>query len=210
MQCAAVLLLEVGYQSRHTNDNQASITNDIQKLISWLHAMQQNDPVADRAYHVVRRILENVAPFLQDKATELLADVVANSALDAQRHKHFTARHVNQSTGLDWSQGNFFDGSASVTGHQYYPQGINQNYSGTAQSTQDHALDGGYSFDDLQMSGTFGNPFVNNWDEGVPFSGVQNLWFNSIPDTTTDQEEDLSNMNLYPGSNMQQRYEEQQ
>lgn len=74
MQCAAVLLLELGYQSRHAKDNNAEITSDIQKLMNWLHTMQQDNPVAERAHHVMRRILQNVAPALQEKAAELLAE----------------------------------------------------------------------------------------------------------------------------------------
>jgi hypothetical protein len=209
MQCAAVLLLEVGYQSRHKKDNNASITADIQRLVKLLHVMQQNNPVAQRAYHVVRRILQNVAPVLQDKATELLAEGVADSASDGRTPRRPVTPYGDQSTSFDWTQSDIFDGSASMTGHQYYPQSTDQNYYGTAQSTQDHSMYGTYLLEDLQLSVTFGNPFINNWDEGMPLAGVQNLWYNSGT-YPADQQEDLSDMNLYPVSNVEQGHQQQQ
>ncbi|KAF1925796.1 uncharacterized protein M421DRAFT_231773 [Didymella exigua CBS 183.55] len=209
MQCAAVLLLEVGYQSRQTKDNNASITADIQKLINWLQVMQQNDPVAERAYYVVRRILQNVAPVLQEKAIELLAESVASSAADMQIPKRPATAYGRQSTSLDWAQGNFFDGSASATGHQYYAERTDQNYYGTGQFPQDVSPYGSFPLEDLQLSGTFGNPFVNNWDEDMPLAGVQNPWHNPLT-SSTDQQDDLSNMNLYPVSNVDQGHQQGQ
>jgi hypothetical protein len=196
MQSAAVLLLEMGYQTRHLKDNNASITADIQKLIKWLHAMQQNDPVAERAHHVVRRILQNVAPSLQAKAAELLDEGgLQPGFLDTPRG--------GQNTGISWAQGNLFDGSASVSGHQYYPHSTDQRYFGTAQWSQGYSSYGNLPLDDLQLSGTFGNPFINSWDEGVPLAGIQNQWYNTGT-AAVDPEEDTGDINLYPGANGEQ------
>ena len=77
MQCAAVLLLELSYRTQHMKDPSADITSDIQKLIAWLHALGQNDPCADRAYWVLQRILQDVAPHFRSKADELLTQGLA-------------------------------------------------------------------------------------------------------------------------------------
>lgn len=205
MQCAAVLLLELGYQSRHIQDNNAQITTDIQKLINWLHAMQRNDPVAERAYHVMRRILQNVAPALQPKAAELLTEGLASEAADEQSFMPFVTPHKDQHYDVNWAQGDFFDGSASVTGHQYYSQGTNHNRQDTTQPSQDHWMYGSYPPDDLQMSSAFGNPFINYWDEGVPLIGTQNLWYNQgFP--SANMPEDLSDMDLFPTPYMEQQH----
>jgi choline dehydrogenase-like flavoprotein len=203
MQCAAVLLLEMGYQTRHVKDNNASITADIQKLINWLHAMQHNDPVAARAHHVVRRILQNVAPILQDKAAELLDEGLATSVSNAQTSGFLDTSRGGRNTGVDWAQVNLVDGSASVSGHQYYPHSADQDYFGTAQASQGHPTYGNYSLDDLQLSGTFGNPFINSWDEVIPLAGIQDQWHNTGT-AAVNHEGDIEDMNFFPGSNEEQ------
>lgn len=203
MQSAAVLLLEIGYQTRHVEENNASITADIQKLIVWLQAMQHNDPVAERAYHVVRRILQSVAPILQDKAAELLDEGQAYSVSDAHTPRTSDTPHGGQDTGVNWAQGNLFDGSASVSGNQYHPQSADQSYFDTAQSSQGYSAYGNYSLDDLQLSGTFGNPFINSWDEGIPLAGIQNPWYNAGT-AAVGHEDDIGSMSLFPGTNGEQ------
>ena len=201
MQCAAVLLLEMRYQTRHVKDNNASITDDVQKLIKWLHAMQQNDPVAERAHHVVRRILQNVAPIMQDKAAELLDEGPAASVSNSQPPGFLGTPHGGQNTGVDWAQGNLSDGSASVNGHQYCPRSADQDYFGTAQSAQGYPAYANYPLNDLQLYGTFGNPFINSWDEGIPLTGIQNQWYNPCAAAAVSHKEDIGAMNLFPGSN---------
>jgi hypothetical protein len=188
MQCAAVLLLELRYQSQHTKEDNAPITADIQKLLSWLHVMQQNDPVAERAYFVMRRILQSVAPVLQFKAAELLTEGLAAG----ESFRPGITPHKDEGASLNWAQGDFFDGSASVTGHQYYPQDIDQNYYNTAQVSRDNSMYGNYPLKDFQMQSAFGNPFSNSWDE-------QNLWYDSHF-SSIDTPRDLSDMQLYPTS----------
>jgi len=209
MQCAAVLLLEIGYQAQHTKDDNASITADIQKLINWLHVMRQNDPVAGRAHHVVRRILQNVAPVLQDKAAELLDSGSADSASNRQIPGFHDISHGVQNDVVDWAQGNLFDGSASVSGHQYYPQDVDQSSFGSAQPSQDYSAYRDNARDNLRLSGTFGNPFINNWDESIPLGGIQSPWYNAST-LQANQEEDIGDMNLCPGSNVEQFRPQQQ
>ncbi|KAF3048640.1 hypothetical protein E8E11_007367 [Didymella keratinophila] len=209
MQCAAVLLLEIGYQAQHTKDDNASITADIQRLINWLHVMRQDDPVAGRAHSIVRRILQNVAPILRDKASELLDKGSADSASNRQTPGFHDASQGNQNNIVDWAQGNLFDGSASVKGHQYYPQDVDQSSFGSAQPSQGHSAYGDDPLADLWLSGTFGNPFINSWDESIPWGGIQSPRFNAST-LQANQEQDIGDMNLYPGSNVEQVHPQQQ
>ncbi|KAF2625798.1 hypothetical protein BU25DRAFT_345214 [Macroventuria anomochaeta] len=209
MQCAAVLLLEVGYQNRHTKDNNAEITSDIQKLMKWLHAMQPNDPCADRAYHVVRRTLQNVAPALQSKATELLTEGEGSEAADGQSFRPFVSPYRQQQANTNWAQGDFSDGSASVTGHQYYSQASNQDYQDTTQSPRHHSMYGSLPFEDIHMLNTSGNPSINNWDEGVPWAGMQNLWYNPSF-SSANMPEDVGDMDLLSTSYTEQEHHQQQ
>ena len=55
MQSVPVLLLEMAYGENHLKDEKADIITCNKKMIKWLRAMQVNDPIAARAYHVVRQ-----------------------------------------------------------------------------------------------------------------------------------------------------------
>ena len=178
MQCAAVLLLELGYQTQHTKDAGADITSDIQKLIAWLHAMGQNDPCADRAYWVLQRILQDVAPHLRSKANELLTQGLANKNPSELSSSSF-ASPLQQSDSNMCSESQPFDDQSPAMGHPYYSQSSGQDY-------QEQMFPGsGYPpYDNTDLGGTrifnmFGNPFVNTWDEHMPLSGLQYLWANS-------------------------------
>lgn len=175
MQCAAVLLLEAGYQNQHTQDNNSEITSDIQKLIVWLHAMGQNDPCADRAYGVLQRILNDVAPFLRSKAKELLTAGAASKDLAEQAHDSFAPPFSQQGTSSDWAQGELFNGSDQLTGHMYYPQTSEQTYQDTSFPLAGWSTYDSMPFDNMRMPNVFGNPFINNWDEAMPLSSLQNL-----------------------------------
>lgn len=196
MQCTAVLLLEAAYQDRHTEKHNDEITADIRKLMSWLHAMEKNDPVARRAYEVVRKILRNVAPVLAAKATELLNEYPENNQ-DAGAHAFdgFTPPHKQQS-GAGWAQGNHFHSTTPTTGHQYYPSqqttGLDQNHTST--SAYDDSTYANSSTGHYHMSSTFGNPFLNSWDEGPPVIDMHNIWH--TPAFNNDYPEDLSDMDL--------------
>ena len=178
MQCAAVLLLELGYRTQHTEDPSADITSDIQKLIAWLHSLGQNDPCADRAYWVLQRILQDVAPHLRSKANELLTQGLAGKNASELLSSSF-ATPLQQSDSNVWSESQPFDGQAPEMGHPYYLQSSGQEY-------QEQMLYGsGYppydntGLGDTRIFNTFGNPFVNTLDEHMPLSGLQTLWSNS-------------------------------
>jgi hypothetical protein len=72
MQSVAVLLLELSYSGQGMKKENSSVIPSISKLIRWLKAMQDNNPVAARAYGVVREILGSSAPVFQIKVNELL------------------------------------------------------------------------------------------------------------------------------------------
>jgi hypothetical protein len=178
MQCAAVLILELGYRTQHTKDPSADITSDIQKLIAWLHTMGQNDPCAYRAYWVLQRILQDVAPHLRSKANKLLTQGLAGkNALELSSSSF--ALPWQQSDSNMWSESQPFDDQAPAMGHPYCLQSSVQNF-------QEQILPGsGYppydntGLGDTRIFNTFGNPFVNTWDEHMPLNGLQNLWSNS-------------------------------
>ncbi|XPS68919.1 hypothetical protein M3J09_001199 [Ascochyta lentis] len=195
MQCTAVLLLEVAYQGRQTENNNAEITGDIQKMISWLRAMQNNDPVADRAYQVVRKILHGAAPALHAKSKELLKHVSADhQTADGQASENPDSLYTPQS-GSGWAQNEFPSGSTSVNDQQYYitQQATNQQHLPAPSSSYDQSMHLNYPAAHYQMPSTFANPFLNSWDEGPPVVDMQNVWptFNY-----SNYPEDLSDMNL--------------
>ena len=159
-------------------DPSADITSDIQKLIAWLHALGQNDPCADRAYWVLQRILQDVAPHFRSKADELLTQGLAGKDALELSSSSF-ASPLQQSDSNTWAESQPFDDQLPATGHPYYSQFSGHDY-------QEQILPGSEypSYDDTGRGGTrifntFGNPFVNTWDEHMPLSGLHNLWSNS-------------------------------
>lgn len=200
MQCIAVLLLEAAYQGRHTKRHNDLITRDIRKLMSWLRAMDNNDPVASRAHGVIRKILHNVAPVLASKATKLLKEDSADHSTDGPHSRGF-AQPQKQQSGPGWAQGEFFDGTTPMTGQHYYPtqQTTSQQNSHASTSAPHHQssyadVSAGQSMGQYHMPSTFGNPFLNSWDEWPPVVDMHNLWYPSNYDGSLP--EDLSDMDL--------------
>jgi hypothetical protein len=177
MQCAAVLLLELGYRTQHTKDPSADITSDIQKLIAWLHAMGKKDPCADRAYWMLQRILQDVAPHLRSKANELLTQGLAGKDALELSSSSFVPP-LQQSDSEMWSEGQPFDDRAPP-GHPYYLQSSGQDYQEQIFPGSEYPLYDNTGLGGTRVFNTFGNPFVNTWDEHMPLSGLQNLWSNS-------------------------------
>jgi hypothetical protein len=178
MQCAAVLLLELGYRTQHTEDPSADITSDIQKLITWLHAMGQSDPCADRAYWVLQRILRDVAPHLRSKANKLLTQGLAGKNALEPSSSSF-ASPLQQSDSNMWSESQSFDDQAPAMGHPYYLQSSGQDYQEQIFPGSEYPLYDNTGLGGTRVFNTFGNPFVNTWDEHMPLNGLQNLWSNS-------------------------------
>ena len=178
MQCAAVLLLELGYRTQHTKDPSADITSDIQKLIAWLHAMGKNDPCADRAYWVLQRILQDVAPHLRSKANELLTQGLAGKDASELSSSSFVPP-LQKSDSNMWSESQPFDDRAPAMGHPYYLQSSDQDYEEQTFPGSGYPLYDNTGLGSTRVFNTFGNPFVNTLDEHMPLSGLQNLWSNS-------------------------------
>ncbi|KAH9861476.1 hypothetical protein J1614_011223 [Plenodomus biglobosus] len=82
MQSLAALLLETVIRGKNAKGE----TNHyhigcIRKLIRWLRAMGAHDEVAERAHHVILKILNSFDASLQSQATEILAE-------DVEDHDH--------------------------------------------------------------------------------------------------------------------------
>ena len=196
MQCAAALLLEVAYQGRHTEENNASITSDIQKLMKWLRAMRHNDPVASRAYDVVRRILHNTSPVLHTKAEELLHESPTPQQPPGQHSSAaFLSPHKQDFTSV-WSKGEFYSEPELSSSHTYYAteQTPNLDQSRVSTSAYDQSTYASIPAEQYRMPSTFGNPFLNKWDEGPPVVDMYNFWNTSGYDGNFP--EDLSDMDL--------------
>lgn len=207
MQCIAVLLLETANQEGHTEEHVSKITADIKKLMTWLRAMKSNDPVARRAYHVVRKILHNAAPALRHRAEELLDESTANrQVVDDQAFEGFGSTYT-QSSDPNWAQGEFFSGISPTTGHHYYPseQASSQHQGYAPSSSIDQSIYPDFPIEQYRMPSTFGNPFLNSWDEGPPVTDIHNLWLH--PSFVGNSLEDLGDMNLLAMTNGPQHYQ---
>ncbi|CAN9473366.1 unnamed protein product [Alternaria alternata] len=172
MQSTAVLILEMTYRSMNTESSEPSMVASIRKLIRWLSAMRHNDPVAARAHHVVKEILERFAPALQSQADELLDLYEEETAgLDAHQHHHIP---YNAQQTAEVSQENFclnpVDTSSTFDSwtSQYYP----------LDNLPEHqdSLDPFYLPDEPTVPMSFGNPFFTNFDHGSSFVDMQSLW----------------------------------
>lgn len=172
--------------------------------MNWLHTMQQDDPVAERAHRVMRRILQNVTPALQEKAAELLIEGQASKSINEQSFKPPVATQ-NFHNDPSWAHGEFNDRTGSFTGRQHFPQDLQQHFQDTTQySTQDFSMYGSNHIENAHMSGTFGHPFTNAWDQGMPLTGLDYAWYN--PDfCSANVPEDMSGMQLFSGTNIEEQ-----
>ncbi|KAI4953081.1 hypothetical protein J4E86_006620 [Alternaria arbusti] len=172
MQSVAVLLLEMAYEGKHLKDERDDILTCIKKMIRWLRAMKVSDPVAARAHDVVYKILNTCAPALREQVKELIADDTGWTSQPAK-----PTRSAPQSTSWEEMPPNF-------------PPPL----------SQDHFMDPllPYPLPEQQpTSFAFGNPFMTNFDQGVPLVDMQQLWWQSAP---------LSHLNFNPSAmNMSQQ-----
>ncbi|CAN9468908.1 unnamed protein product [Alternaria alternata] len=172
MQSTAVLILEMTYRSMNTESSEPSMVASIRKLIRWLSAMRHNDPVAARAHHVVKEILERFAPALQSQADELL-DLYEEETAELDAHQHHHIPYNAQQT-AEVSQENFclnpVDTSSTFDSwtSQYYP----------LDNLPEHqdSLDPFYLPDEPTVPMSFGNPFFTNFNHDSPFVDMQSLW----------------------------------
>lgn len=195
MQCVAVLLLEIANKPEQTEEYICQIVGDIKKLMGWLQIMQNNDPVARRAHDVVRNILHNAAPALRHKAEQLLDESLANRQAAEQEVERFDSTYT-QPSDSGCARDKFSSGTWPTTGYHNYPSGE------TASQHQDYApslsahqsMHANFPTEHYRMPSTFGNPFLNSWDEGPPVTDMHNIWpHSSFTEITLD---DLSYMDL--------------
>ncbi|KAI4694813.1 hypothetical protein J4E81_006414 [Alternaria sp. BMP 2799] len=183
----SVLLLEMAYEGKHLKDEREDIMGCIKKMIRWLRAMKTNDPVAARAHDVVYKILNTCAPALREQVKELIADDTEWTSQPAQ-----PARSARPSTFTSQST------SWDTTGATGYSQELPPNF--PPPLSEAHFMDPLLSYPmpaQQPTSFAFGNPFMTNFDQGVPLIDMQQLWWQSAP---------LSNLGLYPSEmNMSQQ-----
>ena len=211
MQSIAVLILEMTYRKRDMESSEPSMVVSVRKLIRWLRAMRHNDPVAARAHHVIKGIFKRCAPALRSQADELLALYEEGTPEpDAYQHHHMpynaqqTAQVPRESFQLhSIDTGGTFGSQPS----QYYPLDNLPGY-------QDN-FDPFYLPDEPIVPMPFGNPFFTNFDHGVPFVNMQDLW--NPPGYLNAFDPNLSHVNISQdghdgehGSNVEHPPEQQQ
>lgn len=169
----------------------------IKKMIRWLRAMKANDPVAARAHDVVYKILNTCAPALREQVKELIADDTVWTSQPAQ-----PARSGGSSTFTSQSS------TWNAPGATGYSQEMPPNF--PPPLSQDHFMDPllQYPLPGQQpTSFAFGNPFMTNFDQGVPLVDMQQLWWQSAP--LSNLTFNPSEMNLSQQQLMQQQMQQQ-
>ncbi|KAI4947324.1 hypothetical protein J4E91_006676 [Alternaria rosae] len=197
MQSLAVLLLEMAYEGKHLKDEREDIMACIKKMIRWLRAMKANDPVAARAHDVVYKILNTCAPALREQVKELIADDTVWTSQSAQ-----PARSGGSSTFTSPSS------TWNAPGATGYSQEMPPNF--PPPLSQDHFMDPLLQYPlpvQQPTSFAFGNPFMTNFDQGVPLVDMQQLWWQSAP--LSNLTFNPSEMNLSQQQLMQQQMQQQ-
>lgn len=183
MQAVAVLLLKMSYEYQDFESSDPTMAEAIKKLLRWLRAMRLSDPVASRAYDVVRKILKNCAPSIQSRANELLALhedpgplAWANHGLkgpfdsDHLASPSFGGDMYGPSHRPDAVAGSSFERSQGVDDLPGFPDDMNAYF------PTDHHI----------PSMTFGTPFYTNFDQGAPVMHMQDLWGNTVSGNAYD------------------------
>lgn len=177
MQSVAVLLLDIAYKAGSTKaKNNRKIMLDLKKLMDWLRAMQHSDPVAARAYQVVRKIIKNSGPSFHDMTHVLLTeDAIVDSGVqpssrnDSHGEKEFELRQGNA-----WPQEENVatpTAAPATFDFQYYQQPVDNAAPGFAAAQYFWPPQ-----DQFHFPTTFGNPFVNPFDQGAPVVNTADLW----------------------------------
>jgi hypothetical protein len=197
MQAMAVLLLEMAYEHKHLKEEKFDIATCIKRMIRWLHAMRENDPVASRAYDVVYKILKSCVPKLQDQVRDIMAD----DLMSVPSFQPYPATHHLSTAGGPspevWNTSQQMD--LSSTDHPSYP----------SQFYPDQSTESSFTYTPLEPQSTgfaFGNPFITNFDQGVPLVDMQNLWWSTAP--TANMGIDPSGM-VPSQSDLQQQMQQQ-
>jgi hypothetical protein len=179
MQSVAVLLLEMTYQKRDTGNSDPKIIAAIKKMMHWLRVMKQNDPVSEKAYKVIRKILLEVAPSLQTLSHELLGYGEGPSAPSEHITPQGSETHIVTQTNDHVPRHGVELVSPAASGatvaqlapQQEWQHSYNLPYdSHQIPAMQDHTI-----------PTSFGNPFFTFFDQDAPFANVQGLWAGSAP-----------------------------
>lgn len=176
MQSIAVLLLEMTYQKKDKGSTQPHITVAIKKMVRWLRAMSENDPVAAKACAVFQRILQGMAPILQAQANDILDRPTVpltkpdtQSYLDQQPPPAFDSEPSNPAPLPD-----FFDNTGELSqaaDPQYFQHQVNDDI---PDYTYDrNMLPPGPAY---PARAPFGNPFFTDFDQNAPLADLQNVW----------------------------------
>lgn len=181
MQSLAVLLLDMAYRGKKSQSTEHDPhIGCIKKLNRWLRAMESQDAVAKRAYHVIWKILKTCAPVLQNQANELLTE-------DGDSHDQPQPRMYSPEDKPD-AHHDYGLWQMEGLANNPPPPHTYDNANFTNQSTTGPVQDPGYVPPyPLFMGGqtpapmTFGNPFITSFDQGAPVVSMQDLWMNPTP-----------------------------
>jgi hypothetical protein len=193
MQSVAVLLLEMTYQKKDKGSTQPHITIAIKKMVRWLHALSEHDPVAAKACAVFQRILQGMAPVLQAQANDILdLPVVPPHQPDVQDYLY--QQPLPALSGLlsnPVPHQDFFD-NAGESSQSFDPQYFQHQ-------VNDDVMD--YAYHPSMFSPTttfparapFNNPFFTDFDQNVPGADLQNIW-GPLPDGMGGFDPNVMNM----------------
>jgi hypothetical protein len=178
MQSVAVMLLDLAYRAKSEKTDNSETILALKKLMEWLRAMQHNDPVADRAYQIVRKIIQTSGPAFQEVTRVLLTEDTKRSpgTQSSSRNDSHNDRMYEFRQGDDWPQEEALATAAENPGAfdlQYYPQ--------LGNSVSPEFSEAQYFWptqDQFNFPSTFGNPFINSFDQGAPVINMADLWAN--------------------------------
>jgi hypothetical protein len=184
MQSVAVMLLDLAYKAKSEKTDNSETILALKKLMEWLHAMHNNDPVAGRAYQIVRKIIQTSGPAFQEITRVLLTKDTKPSpgTQSSSRNDSHNDRMYEFRQGDAWPQEEALATAAENPGAfdlQYYPQLVN--------SVSPEFSEAQYFWstqDQFNFPSTFGNPFINSFDQGAPVINMADLWANPGPSTS--------------------------
>lgn len=215
MQAIAVLLLETSYQKRDTGKTTPEIIEAIKKMFEWLRVMEDNDPVAAKAYRVVHRILKAVAPILQSTADELLSlHQDSNAPSGDLPHWHTENISLTSSGEALPSYGHVenvpssADAPFRLQSYQLQVSETMPDLSSNAGFNPNDAMHlphsdapnplydtGGYTSEYYDDQIPIGNPFFTELDQDAPFANLQDTWVGPMAPNAFDPHwPDLSNV----------------
>lgn len=201
MQAIAVMLLEVAYTGDERRYESQPVLKSTKRLICWLRAMQQNDPVAANAYKIIQKILKSCAQPLQADAAFLLSDESLQAGeAGSMDNRSYTQNDQNSD---NWPQEN-------------YPSTIDPDLLQQDQHLPSQFTNNPYSADWERPPGSgqippalFGNPFYTNFDQGAPVMNLSDLWANNLTDADYDNTNSMFRRDMPGQYNLDEDYDQQ-